>query len=240
MEAFGFLDESISVRELPDPEQENLEYANLEPEWMDVPGVGEVLVSGDPFEIAPQLNDCQGNNIYNCQGDCGLVSVCNILTMADIPATENEVLFAALRLNLCTYSEFNDPLNNGATNVFQRKALLEVFGIPSHIIASSSEAGSLEALAQYVEAGHGVSISVNSGYAWDNANFIDDGGSNHCIIVTGTARDPDTGKLKGLFVCDSGLVQEPSAAKFLSVDVLQDAYLDVPGTHALVTSEAIR
>ena len=58
--------------------------------------------------------------------------------------------------------------------------------------------------------------------------------------MTGAAWDPDTGALKGLFVCDSGLTNEPSAARFLSAEVLQDAYLDAPGCTALVTTESIR
>lgn len=240
MGAFDFLDEGVSVQDLSDLGQEGLESANLEPELMEVPGVGEVLVGGDPFEIAPQLDDCQGDNFYNFQGDCGLVSVCNILEMADIHTSEDEVVGRAIVLGLCEYSEFNDPGDNGGTSVFHRKALLETYGISSVILDSKSEAGSLEALARYVEAGHGVNISVNAGYAWDNPNYIDDGGSNHSIIVTGAAWDPDTGALKGLFVCDSGLTSEDSSARFLSADVLQDAYLDAPGCTALVTTEPVR
>lgn len=59
-------------------------------------------------------------------------------------------------------------------------------------------------------------------------------------MVTGTVRDPETGALKGLYVCDSGLTDRESSAMFLSVEVLQDAYLDAGGTSALVTDNPIR
>lgn len=240
METFDLLKEGVQVPDLRELGQEDLESACLEQELTDVPGVGELLVGGDPFGIAPRLDDCQGDNFYNFQGNCGLVSVCNILEMAGIHTTEDEVVGRAIVLGLCTHSIFNAPTENGGTSVLDRKGMLESYGISAVILDSKSEAGSLEALARYVEAGYGVNISVNSGYVWDNPSFIGDGGSNHSIIVTGTAWDPDTGKLKGLFVCDSGSAEKPSAAKFLSVDVLQDAYRDAPGCTALVTTERIR
>lgn len=240
MDIFESWNEGVQVADLSELGKEDLESASLEQELTEVPGVGEVLVGGDPFEIAPRLDDCQGDNFYNFQGDCGLVSVCNILEMADVHTSEDEVVGRAIILGLCEYSELNKPADNGGTSVLDRKTMLETYGISTVILDSKSEAGSLEALARYVEAGHGVNISVNAGYAWDNPSYIGDGGSNHSIIVTGAAWDPDTGALKGLFVCDSGLTDEPSAARFLSAEVLQDAYLDAPGCTALVTTESIR
>lgn len=240
MGAFESWNEGFSQPEQFEPDIEALECACLEPRLMEVPDAGEVLVGGEPFEIAPKLDDCQGDNLFNFHGDCGLVSVRNILAMADIPASEDEVVGRAIARGLCDYSILNDAADNGGTNVMQRKALLETYGISSTVFDSKSPEGSLEALAQYVEAGHGVNIAVNAGYAWDNPSFVGDGSSNHSIIVTGAAWEPDTGKLKGLFVCDSGLTSEASAAKFLSADVLKDAYLDAPYCTALVTTTAIR
>lgn len=220
--------------------QEDLESESLEPELMEVPGVGEVLVGGNPFEAGERLDDLQGDNFYNFQGDCGLVTVLNFLTLAGIETTEDEVVGRAIILGKCVYSEFNSPADNGGTTVLDRKDMLETYNIPAVILDSKSAGGSLEALASYVEAGHGVNISINAGYAWDDPDSIGDGSSNHSILVTGTAWDKDTGELKGLFVCDSGLTDRNSKAMFLSVDVLKDAYLDAPGCTALVSTNPIR
>lgn len=221
-------------------DMESIEGALLEPQIMDTPEAGEVLVSGDPFEIGENLDDLQGDNIYNFGGCCGLVTVSNLLTMAGFESTEDEVIGRAISMNLCYYDVFGDPAENGGTNVYQRQALLRSYGISSTVFSSTTQGGSLDAIADYVEAGHGVNISVNAGYAWDNPDCIGDGSSNHSIVVTGTARDPETGELKGLYVCDSGLTDRDSDSMFLSVDVLQDAYLDAPGTSVLVTNDPIR
>ncbi len=238
MEFFDF-GEALEEKSLTQ-DVESIEGALLEPQIMDIPEAGEVLVSGGPFEIGENLDDCQGDNIYNFGGCCGLVTVSNLLTMAGFESTEDEVIGRAISMNLCYYDVFDDPANNGGTNVFQRQALLQSYGISSTVFPSTMLGGSLDAIADYVEAGHGVNISVNAGYAWDNPDCIGDGSSNHSIVVTGTVRDPETGELKGLYVCDSGLTDRDSDSMFLSVDVLQDAYSDAPGTSVLVTNDPIR
>ena len=238
MEFFDF-EEALEEKSLTQ-DIESIEGALLEPQIMDIPEAGEVLVSGDPFEIGENLDDHQGDNIYNFGGCCGLVTISNLLTMAGFESTEDEVIGRAISMNLCYYDVFGNPADNGGTNVFQRQMLLQSYGISSTVFSSTTLGGSLDAIADYVEAGHGVNISVNAGYAWDDPNCIGDGSSNHSIVVTGTVRDPETGDLKGLYVCDSGLTDRDSDSMFLSVDVLQDAYLDAPGTSVLVTNDPIR
>lgn len=240
MELFEMGGEDLEVKEQSELGEESLEEKSLEPELMDVPGIGEVLVGGNPFEIGEKLDDHQGDNFYNFQGDCGLVTVLNMLTMAGIETNEDEVVGRAIILGKCGFSEDNEPENNGGTSVFDRRALLESYGISSYIFDSKNHGGNPEAVASYVEAGYGVNISLNCGYAWNRPEYIQDGTSNHSVIVTGTARDKVTGELKGVFVCDSGLVNQDSKAYFLPIDVLNQAYVDVPGSSALVTSKPIR
>jgi len=220
--------------------EDSMEALMAQPQLVDLPEAGEVLVSGDPFEISERLDDNQGDNIYNFGGCCGLVTVSNLCSMAGLEADEDDVIGRAISMGLCHYRIFGDPAENGGTNVFQRQELLQSYGISSTVLSSKSADGSLEAIAEYVEAGHGVNISVNAGYAWDEPSAIGDGSSNHSIVVTGTVRDPETGALTGLIVCDSGLTDRDSGSMYLSLDTLQDAYLDAPGTTALVTDEPIR
>lgn len=207
-------------------------------EIVNIPEIGDVVVNGDPFETGKKLDDNQGDNVYGFTQDCGLVSVHNILAMAGITSTEDEVVGRAILFRKCQ-TRFFHIADSGGTTVLQRQSLLETYGISSTVFPASSESGSLESIASYVEAGHGVNLSGNAGFFWDNPNHIGKGASNHSIVVTGTARDPETGELRGLYVCDSGMTGE-SSAMFLSVEKLKDAYLDAKGASVLVTDEPIR
>ena len=135
-----------------------------------------VLVYGDPVETGEKLDDLQGDNYYDFQGDCGLVSVANLL----------------------------------------------------------------ESLADYVESGRGVNLGLNAGYAWGDPNYIQDGVANHSVVLTGTCRDPETGELKGFFLCDSGAPNGSGEAMYLSVEQMEQAYLNAYGATALVTDQPIR
>lgn len=207
-------------------------------EMVNIPEVGDVVVNGDPFEIGKKLDENQGDNVYGFTQDCGLVSVHNILTMAGITSTEDEVVGRAILFRKCQ-TRFLNAADSGGTTVLQRQSLLETYGISSTFYSALSEEGSLESIASYVEEGRGVNLSGNAGYLWDEPSYIGKGASNHSIVVTGTARDPETGELKGLYVCDSGLTGESSAV-FLSVEKLKDAYLDAKGASVLVTDKPIR
>ncbi len=232
--------EAQEVQDVSPQDLESMESSSLEPQLMEIPGVGEVVIGGEPLEVAGELDDNQGDNFYQFGSDCGLVSVSNLLTMAGLESTEDEVVGRAIITGKCEYSEYSDPVDCGATNVYQRQELLATYGISSQVFSSTSSMGSLDAIASYVEAGHGVNIGVNAGYAWGDANYIGHGGSNHSIVVTGTVRDPETGDLKGLIVCDSGLTDQESNALYMPVEVLQDAYVEAHGTTVLVTDTPIR
>lgn len=229
--------EDTEMREMT---HQGLSAAVLEPMYYEDPEIGEILVYGDPFEVGVDLDDNQGDNIYNIQGDCGLVSVTNILRMNDVNVSEDEVVGRALDLGLCTYSEFNSPDVNGSTTVYERLQLLQSYGVNASVFENKNGDASLESIAEYVENGHGVNISINAGYAWDDPGAVGDGSSNHSIIVTGTARDPETSELKGLYVCDSGLTDQNSSAVFLSMDKLEKCYVDAYGSTVLVTDDEIR
>ncbi|MFQ6803645.1 MAG: hypothetical protein ACLRT5_01150 [Lachnospiraceae bacterium] len=76
-----------------------------------------LLVSGNPQEVASLLDYAQGDNPYNASGNCGLVSVSNVLEMAGLEnCGEDEVTLYALETNQCA----NDPslasADRGGTN----------------------------------------------------------------------------------------------------------------------------
>lgn len=236
-----FTRDAFEARELfQDGLGEAPDCSALEPRLMELPGLGEVLVGGEPFELAERLDGLQGDNAYDFSGDCGLVAVRNMLAAGGSEVTEDQVIARALETGKCSYSPLDPPERNGMTNVLGRRDILESYGVEGVVLDSKAAGGSLEALASYVEAGHGASISVNSGYAWDDASYVQDGTSNHCIAVTGTARSPETGKLLGLFVCDSGAPGGDGRCIFMSAERLELSYARVPGSSALVTAEPIR
>lgn len=212
----------------------------LKQEYHDEPGVGRVLVTGNPFELGENLDDCQGDNKRNYGGDCGVVTLTNILRMAGLDVTEDDVLNKGCKMHLVDQPWFASPENKGGTSVYGREKLLEAYGIDCSVTDDKNGTGSLDSLAKYVENGHGVNISTNAGYEWNELSAVENGYSNHSIAVTGTARNPETGELKGLYVCDSGLTDRNSKALFLSVEVLEKCYVNTPGTSALITDKPIR
>ena len=233
---------SIEMDEmLADLEQiEETEATLLEPEIVTEPEAGEVMVFGDPFEVGQNLDDCQGDNEFNAKGNCGLLTITNMLRLGGFDVTENDVTKFALENGLCADGIWMAPYNRGGTTVMDRQEILAHYGIESSYTFDTYGAGSLNEIARYVEQGYGVNISINAGYAWDSPANIGDGASNHSILVTGTAYDPNTGELKGLYVCDSGLTRQDSKAYFLSTDRLQDCYVGVYGACMLVTDQPIR
>ena len=222
------------INEAPDLE------GTVEGKLMYVPELGPCEVCGDPVEVGGSLDDLQGDNLYQAKGDCGLVSVSNLLTLAGLDVNEDAVVGRAISMRLCSYSTAMDPSDRGGTNVMERRMLLQSYGISSEVYSSKDVAGSLNSLAGYLEAGRGVNISVNAGYLWNDPNYILNGTSNHSIILTGTVRDLQTSELKGFYACDSGLTDRDSAAMFISVEDMEEAYVNVGGTSALVTSDPIR
>lgn len=219
---------------------EEMEAALLEPEVITEPEVGEVMVFGDPFEVGQNLDDCQGDNEFDAKGNCGLLTITNMLRLGGFDVTESDVTKFALDNRLCADGFWMDPYSRGGTTVMDRQEILACYGIESSYTFETDGAGSLSEIARWVEQGHGVNISINAGYAWDSPESIGDGSSNHSILVTGTAYDPQTGEFRGLYVCDSGLTDQDSKAYFLSAERLQDCYVDVPGASMLVTDQPIR
>lgn len=219
---------------------EDVEEKSLEPQLMNVEDLGEVLVGGNPFEVGEQLNDCQGDNELGFRCCCGLTTVSNILKMAGVEVDENEVVKYAAENGLCRFTPWTNPADCGGTTRLDRSELLSRFGLENSIFRDMNGNASLEAVAGYVEEGRGVDMDLNSGYAWGVPEFIGDGSMNHSVTVTGTARDPETGELLGLYVCDSGQLNIDSRAFFLSVDTLFDCYLDAYGAGVVVTDNPIR
>lgn len=222
---------------------ESVQMSCMEPEVrMDVPNCEVALVTGNPFDAAPRMNYNQGHNPYNARGNCGLVSISNTLQRGGFCVGENEVTKLAIERGLCYYDPGSDGIKNGGTTAEQRKKLLETLGFSSDI-KYPQDGGNLEDIADAIDSGKGVLIAGNAGILWD----YDDGStmingklvSNHCVTVTGVARDASTGKIAGIYIADSGQGLKEDQCRYLTVEEFDDFYTDVHGSSAVITREPI-
>lgn len=195
------------------------------PAFLDVlPDGRETVVVGDVEALADHTHQ-QGDNAVGFEGTCGLVSCEDVLNQFGVDVTENDVVDHAVRNGECYVSD--DPTKAGGTNADTQAQILGDYGLPAHVERGQS----LEDLAADVERGSGVIVEANAGHLWNDVNAYDTGQSNHAVVVTGVARDPDSGELQGFFVNDSGT---GSAAQFVDAATMQAAYVETGGT-AVVT-----
>ena len=191
------------------------------PTQLDVlPGGEQSLVIGDVSGYA-DFNHQQGDNPYGIQQDCGLVSCQDVLNQFGIPVTETDVVNHAIQDGECQFSP-DDIAGSGGTTVADQVHILNDFGVPAH--AESGQ--SLEQLAANVEQGHGVIIEANAGVLWDDPSYVENGGANHAVTVTGVARNQVTGHIQGFFINDSGTGQ---SGEFVSAQTMTGAWQDTGG-----------
>lgn len=216
----------------------------LEPETrMDLPNCEDAFVLGNPYDVAGSMDFNQGDNPYNAMGNCGLVSISNMLSAGGFDVTEDDVTGFAIKNGLCNYNPNNNPADNGGTTAEMRQEILRRMGIDSDICPSGTT-GSLEDIADAIDNNKGVVISVNAGMLWD----IDDGSplvngqpvANHCVTVTGYARDGDTGQITGVFIADSGRGDPGDACRYLTVEEFDDIYTNVYNSRANITCQPLK
>lgn len=230
-------------------DMENGAYAcALEPEIRtDVPGCEVALISGDPFTRAEVVDYAQGDNSYHAEGNCGIVSVTNILRISGMDISEEETTAHAIENGECAYNPFYlvsengeyvyDPLHvtteNGGTTMELQERILADYGIESSSY-SSAEFG-LNEIAEVVENGHGVIAEINADILWDadlgSTGFY----ANHAITITGVARDAASGAVAGVYICDSGRGEPSDACRFVSAELFNDCYSNISNSGVVVT-----
>jgi Peptidase_C39 like family len=169
------------------------------------------------------LNHKQGN-VDGFQGTCGIVSCENILKKFNIDDISEESLVNFSKENkLCQIS--NESSISGATTVFNQRDILNLHDIPAHVELHNN----YEILAGYVEQGKGIIIEVNAGVLWDDASAYEYGQANHAIVVTGYGRNKETGMIEGFYINDSGRGYATDSGRFISTDILDDAFLEAGG-----------
>ncbi len=180
-----------------------------------------------PEETGLKLDSHQGKT-DRFQGTCGIVSCENVLRLAGVDITEEEVVKYASRRHglkharLCTVGL--NALSNGGTTASDRKKILAHYGMNSFCLKPS-----IEEMARCVEEGRGVIISVFAGELYYGQSIVHD---SHAVTVTATKRSPD-GKLEGFYLCDSN----DRPATFYHTAVIEKA---LTGHDMNVTESVIR
>lgn len=181
------------------------------------------IVCGD-YERYRELNHLQGDNPYGFKGTCGLVSCEDVLRQFGMETSEAEMVHYAIEHRLCS-TEGSDPGEMGGTTIRDQARILSDNGVP----ATENMARSLDELAASVEAGRGVILEVNAGVLWNDADYYGFGEPNHAVVVTGTARDPETGAVLGAFINDSGRGLAGDDGRFIDAATLNAGWLQAGG-----------
>lgn len=160
-----------------------------------------------PHETGSKLDFHQGK-VQNFEGTCGLVSCENILRLAGVPISENEIVKYASstyevddgsftsslkRQTLCRTN--SDSQSNGGTSALSRRKILEHYGISSYTSKQS-----INIIADAVSSGRGVIASVHAETLYFKRRPIHP--DLHAVTVTSVHKDVD-GSILGFYICDS-------------------------------------
>lgn len=166
----------------------------------DLPVTGQKMVErpdggrtyNTPSETGKSLDYHQGKE-KDFQGTCGLCSCENILRLAGVNVTEQDILRFAKKNGLCEQNK--KPEDNGGTSYISRQVILEAFGLSSSLLPQD-----VKLIGDAVSSGKGVIISVDAGLLWKRANYL-----NNLHAVTVTSVDYNAaGQIESFHICDSG------------------------------------
>jgi Ca2+-binding RTX toxin-like protein len=199
------------------------------PEQGLVDGV-DVLVYGYPK--MNELDYIQGDAIADYQGTCALTAIANLLTQADMPISETDVVQLAID-NHWTLTDPDRPAyERGGSNFQQQQAILNNYGIRNDLLPGYNEQG----IANLVMSGRGVIIAVNAGKLWVEPAYVGDGKANHAVTITGVVYNKDDGNLEGFYIADSGRHKVSDMTRHVSLEQFRAA-ANVGSAYAIYTLE---
>lgn len=196
-----------------------------------LPDGREAIVIGE-VEGCKEFNHRQGDNPYGFRSTCGLVSCEDILRQFGVDVTEGDVVRFAVENGLCEVSA--DARDSGGSSPYTQALILKEHGVPAHVEVLDG----FERLADCVEHGHGVIVSVNAGVLWDDPQAFESGQSNHAVVVTGVARDPLTGEIQGFFINDSGRGLAGDSGRFVHAATMTHGWESLGGVS--VVTDVVR
>ena len=174
-----------------------------------------------PESTGAALDSSQGK-VDDFLGTCGLVSCVNVLRMANVYITEQEMVTYASTRNLCTIGE--SEFTNGGTTNSQRQDLLSNYGLETELREAT-----IDNIAVAVREGRGVIASVYAGQLYNGSSNMRD---FHAVTITSVTTDGN-GEIIGFHICDSN--ERPS--NFYTTAEVEEA---LTGRQLNVTTTIIR
>lgn len=153
----------------------------------------EMRVYNDPIGSNSRLIQQQGNSQYDMQGTCGLCQCSNLLTLAGVRGfDENAIISTALHSSdsvLVTMELFSpNPEDRGGTTVAGRQEILARCGLQTYCMpVSFDRSETTQKLAEAVQTGHGVIVSVDVARLWKNGQY-----GGHAISLISVSEDGKT------------------------------------------------
>ena len=164
-----------------------------------------------------------------------MTAIANLGTQASQSLSEAEVVQRAIDNKWAVTDAAATAYQRGGSNYVGQQALLDSYGIRNGVVAGYDE----QAIANLLKGGRGVIIGVNAGRLWGDSAYLDNGGVNHVVTVTGVACDTATGAINGFYIADSGRGMVSDMTRYLSIaDFRADA--NVPNAYSIYTIEPIK
>lgn len=188
----------------------------------------KMTVYDDPIGTNSQLIQQQGRSYYDMDGTCGLCQCANLLTMAGILMTENEIISRAMLGStemVYIMDLFSaDRGDRGATSANIRQEFLERQGLPiTNIPISTDSSRTMRQLANAVATGHGVIVSVEVSRFWGTSQI-----GGHAISLLSVTSDGST------------FIYNDTGRGVMGTISAQHLYESLTGAPANVTTNIIR
>lgn len=193
----------------------------------------DVLVYGYPKKN--ELDYIQGNAVQDFQGTCALTAIANLLTQADRPTSEAQVIQVAIDNQWAVIDPNKPPYERGGSNYLQQQAILSSFGIRNDLITGYNEQG----IANLTMSGRGVIVALNAGALWGDSAYTLGGSVNHAVTITGVAYNKVDGSLMGFFIADSGRHKVSDMKRFVDIATFRAA-ANVPNAYSIYTLEPLK
>ena len=193
----------------------------------------DILVYGYPKAF--ELDYMQGNAVAGYQGTCALAAIANLSTQANQSLSEAQVVQRAIDNNWAVTDAQLSDYERGGSNYLGQQALLDSYGIRNGIVMGYNE----QAIANLLKGGRGVIIGVNAGMLWDDSAYLDHGGVNHVVTVTGVACDAADGAITGFYIADSGRGKVSDMTRYIPIEEFR-AEANVLNAYAIYTTEPVK
>lgn len=172
-------------------------------------------------------------------GTCGICATATLLRRAGLVVDEQTVLAAAVKHHLCDNTDDAHCAEayrfRGGTSLADRSQIADIFALQLEPEVEIP----LGELANKVEQGHGVIISVLAGEGFYNPNNMYCGTQGgHALVLNSVERDAATRKILAYYVIDSNGHNPATAGIRVLADVLENAYA-AQGYRANVTADII-